>query len=297
MVGLEELLRKREDLRKQGRYREADQIRIKIEQMGYSVTDIGEESKVAKPIDERAGKSYLALFGSGEISPTGRQIHEYVFRQIGKSSINISIISTPAGFQPNVKVVHGEIKDFFEKHLTNFHPNVSIIYANNKDQANDVSIIASLENSDYIFIGPGSPTYAVKNLKNTLLLSKLLEQVRRGATLSLASAATIAFSRHTLPVYEIYKAGFDPYWEEGLNFYKKIYQEITVIPHFDNTEGGKKNDTSRVYMGKIRFEKLLKLLPRGEEIWGIDEQTAAIIDLKTKSSITQGKGRVEEIRT
>lgn len=295
MTKVEDLLEKRKKLRKEKKFEEADLVRKQIEEMGYQVIDEDESSTVEKIEDKPSGKSFLVLFGSGEILPQGRRIHEYVFEQIGKNQINIAVISTPAGFQPNCVIVHEEIKSYFEKHLTNFHPKVSIIYANNRELANNEKIIEPIFDADYIFIGPGSPTYAVRNLKDTLLLKKLFECIRSGATLSLASAAAIAFSKHALPVYEIYKAGTDLYWEEGLNFFRDVFEEITVVPHYDNTEGGKKNDTSRAYIGKIRFERMLKILPEGEKLLGIDEQTGFIFDLKNKTSKVLGRGEVREL--
>jgi cyanophycinase-like exopeptidase len=211
---------------------------------------------------------------------------------INKKPVNIVIISSPAGFQPNVKAVHEEISQFFQISLANFHPQVQIIYANSRQEANNPDLLLPLKSADYIFIGPGSPTYAVKNLKDTLLYQEVLSCVARGTSLSLSSAAVIAFSRFCLPVYEIYKAGFSLYWEEGLNFYDKIFQKLTVIPHFNNQEGGKKLDTSCCFMGKDRFDQLAKLLSEGEKLWGIDELTAAVIDLKSKEIKVMGKGNL-----
>lgn len=239
-------------------------------------------------------QSFLVLFGSGETSSTGRQIHEFLLKKIAKKDIRIALLTTPAGFQPNVSVVYETIAEFFKTGLANFHPQIEIIYANNRELANDNEVIAPLERADYIFTGPGSPTYAVKHLQDTFLLEKLKKRIKDGITLSLSSAATIAFSKFALPVYEIYKVGTDLYWEKGLDFYKDFYKSITVIPHYNNTEGGVKNDTSHCYMGKDRFTKLAAML-KGEEVIGIDEHTGMIIDLETKEIQTMGKGKLHTL--
>ena len=98
-------------------------------------------------------------------------------------------------------------------------------------------------------------------------------------------------SAKVLPVYEIYKAGLGLYWEKGLDLFSKYMEEATVIPHRNNREGGEKLDTSFCFMGKERFGRLVKLLPDGEKVTGIDEQTALIIDLKSKSRKVMGKGK------
>ena len=69
---------------------------------------------------------------------------------------------------------------------------------------------------DEVLLGPGSPTYAVRQLRESLLFELIKARHRMGTALVLSSAATLAFGRFTIPVYEIYKVGQDPYWENGL---------------------------------------------------------------------------------
>ncbi len=75
-------------------------------------------------------------------------------------------------------------------------------------------------NADLIFMGPGSPSYAIRQLRDSLAWYYLIARHRLGAVLALASAATVAFSACALPVYEIYKVGEDLHWIEGLDFFK-----------------------------------------------------------------------------
>ncbi len=289
----EQLIKKRNSLREKGLFKEADKIREAILSQGYELQD-NHKTKIFKK-NSKPKPKFIIIFGSGEISHNGRRIHERAFSQIGKKNIQISIITTPAGFQPNVKVVHEEIAQFFSNHLKNFKPQINIIYANNKNLANDKKIIQPLDKADYIMVGPGSPTYAVNNLKDTLLLEKIKEKIKQDTTLAIASAAAIAFSKYCLPVYEIYKAGQPLHWQKGLNFYESFIKPVTVVPHFNNHEGGWKTDTSYCYMGRERFTKLFNSLPKGEEIWGIDEQTAVIVNLKDKKPQIFGKGRLQKL--
>lgn len=293
------LLKKRDRFRKDKNFQEADQIRVALEEKGYEVIDHGSKTILFERVSQEKPHDltpYLILFGSGEISSTGRQIHEAIFKRINKDSINICLIPTPAGFQPNVKHVYQEIADFFYRRLKNFHPQISIIFANTKDDVNNKSFLEPIDKADYIFTGPGSPTYAARTLKNSLLIKKVEEQVfMKKKTLCLSSAATIAFSRHALPVYEIYKAGEDLHWQEGLNVFEKLYEKVTVIPHLNNKEGGKTLDTSFCYMGRDRFNKLRSMLSPDEKVLGIDEHTAAVINLHTQKIEVLGKGKLHEL--
>jgi cyanophycinase-like exopeptidase len=290
---IRKLVEHRNNYRKARNFKRSDLIRKELAQKGYLLTDEGNITRIYRiEKDAHPKQNFIVLFGSGEISSTGRKIHEEVLQRIGKDPVKIGIVTTPAGFQPNVTVVYEEIAQFFRDHLKNFHPEITIISANTKKEANDESIVNRLNDVDYIFTGPGSPTYALNHMRNTLLLQKIIDRVRAGASLALSSAATLSFSHYVLPVYEIYKVGADPYWEAGLDVLSEFFEEITVIPHFNNNEGGEKTDTSRCFMGSERFAKLRAMLPPQEKVWGIDEHSAAIIDVATKEVSQRGKGTV-----
>ena len=290
---IEELIEKRERLREGKKYKEADELRGQIENMGYELADTEHKPEITKKDEYISPKeSFLAIFGSGETAPSAVRTHTRVLESIGKDKPNIAILSTPAGFQPNVEVVCEEIAKFFEKSLQNFHPRVRVVYANTAEQCNDSVILSHLETADYIFAGPGSPTYMARIAKDSALLASIEKRVQQGASLALSSAAAIACSKFCLPVYEIYKAGFDLYWEEGLSLYANLFEETTIITHFNNTEGGKKLDTSHAWMGKERFATLLTLLPKKERVLGIDEHTALLYNLATKKQEVLGKGKV-----
>ncbi len=291
---VQKLIWEREKLRKEKKFVEADKIRNKLTSLGYSVADNKEASNLVgnKKSNVKPVKTFLTLFGSGETSSVGRKSHEYIFKQMD-CEIKIAIITSPSGFQPNVKTVHEEIADFFKVSLSNFKPEVEIVYINTKEDADDPSLVSKIEKANYIFMGPGSPTYALGVLRDSLVLAKIKEKISNGsASLSLSSAAVLAFSKWCLPVYEIYKVGLDLYWEKGLDLYSSFSKPSTFVPHFNNTEGGEKTDTTRCYMGIERFEKLLKIFP-GDKLFGIDEQTAVVFDIKEKKFKTQGKGKVE----
>jgi hypothetical protein len=141
-------------------------------------------------------------------------------------------------------------------------------------------------------MGPGSPTYAVRQLSDSLAYDYLVGVHRLGTPISLASAAILAVSAQTLPVYEIYKVGEDLHWKAGLNFLGHYGLDLIFIPHWNNTDGGEELDTSHCYMGKNRFNQLLELLPRSYKVIGIDEHTSLVLDFKDKIARVMGNGSV-----
>ena len=236
----------------------------------------------------------IALFGSGETAPSGQKIFDFLFKRVPPSP-TVSIIETPAGFELNSEKVAGNVADFLQDHLQNYKPQTSLVPARKKGSEfspDDPEIALPILESDLIFMGPGSPTYAIRQLEKTLTWEYLLTRHRMGAALALSSATTIAISSSALPVYEIYKVGQDIHWIPGLDFFSPFQLNLVFIPHWNNNEGGADLDTSRCFMGQSRFDALLNLLPSDQVVIGIDEHTGLIIDFENACTHIVGSGNV-----
>jgi hypothetical protein len=77
----------------------------------------------------------------------------------------------------------------------------------------------------------------------------VVQRFEEGADVFFASAASISLGRWALPVYEIYKAGSDPFWEDGLDLLSYYGLNVAVVPHFDDQSGGENYDSRFCYMG------------------------------------------------
>jgi hypothetical protein len=236
----------------------------------------------------------VALFGSGEIAPAGRRVHEMLFQRLDPP-IRVAILETPAGFQPNSAWVAGRLAEFVEQSLQNFSPQVAVVPARRRDgphSTDDPDLAAPLLTANYVFAGPGSPTYAIRHLAGTWTWHLMLARQRRGAVLALASAFAIATGTHALPVYEIYKVGEDPHWVPGLDLLRSYGLELAVATHWDNREGGANLDTSHAFMGVERMRRLEGLLPPSTTLLGIDEHTAVVLDFAQGTAQVMGLGGV-----
>jgi hypothetical protein len=152
--------------------------------------------------------------------------------------------------------------------------------------------IAGLNAADLIFLGPGSPSRALRRWGGTPIVEQLIARIQHGATLITSSAAAAASGRHTIPVYEIYKAGTNPVWLDGLDVIGALTGlAVAIVPHWNNNEGAT-HDTSRCFIGEGRLQQLERALPDGAAILGIDEHSALTIDLGAKSVTVGGKGAV-----
>jgi hypothetical protein len=118
----------------------------------------------------------------------------------------------------------------------------------------------------------------------------MLDVARNTATV-FASAAACTVGRLGIPVYELYKAGEPPYWNDGLDLLRPLGLDAIVVPHYDNAEGGT-HDTSCCYIGERRLRILEEQLEVSTWILGIDEHTAAVIDLDEQQLRVEGRGRV-----
>jgi cyanophycinase-like exopeptidase len=250
------------------------------------------------PITLPVNPGLVVLFGSGETSLAGGRVFEAVVRRL-TGALRVSVLETPAGFQPNSAHVAGEVADFLKRRLQNYQPEVTIVPARKKNTAyspDDAELLRPLLQANLIFLGPGSPSYAVRQLEDSLAWHMLRARHRLGAAIALASAATIAASAKALPVYEIYKVGEDLHWLSGLNFFDDYGLDPVFIPHWDNSEGGAELDTSHCFMGQDRYKRLVAQLPPDLTIVGIDEHTALVIDLAAGNGEVLGRGGVTVVK-
>ncbi len=240
----------------------------------------------------------IAFLGSGETSLAGGRIFETLARRIN-APLRIALLETPAGFELNSSQVVGKVGDFMKTRLQNYKPFVDVVPARKKNSAfspDDPEIVKPLLYANMIFMGPGSPTFAIRNLQGTLTWDVIRARHRLGATLVFASAATISVGAHALPVYEIYKVGQDVHAVDGLNFFGDFGLHVSFIPHWNNAEGGADLDTSRCFVGMDRFAEWSALVPVVNETVGLDEHTGLIVDLEAGLCEVSGVSSVTLVR-
>jgi hypothetical protein len=240
----------------------------------------------------------IAFLGSGETSLAGGRIFESLAKKIN-GPLRIALMETPAGFELNSAQVVGKVGEFMKTRLQNYKPIVDVVPARKKNSAfspDDPEIIKPLLYANMIFMGPGSPTYTIRNLQNTLAWDVIRARHRLGATLIFASAATISISAHALPVYEIYKVGQDVHAVDGLNLFADFGLHVSFIPHWNNAEGGVDLDTSRCFIGMDRFNEWNSFVPPNNETVGLDEHTGLILDFETGLCEVSGVSSVSLVR-
>ncbi len=239
----------------------------------------------------------IAFLGSGETSLAGGRIFEQLARQLD-APIRIALLETPAGFELNAPQVAGRVAEALKTRLQNFNPQISSIAARKKGSAfspDDPQICAPLLQANIIFMGPGSPTYAIRQLDGSLAWEIIRARQRMGAALVFASAATIAAGSHAIPVYEIFKVGQDVAAVPGLGIFDDFATPLSFVPHWNNTDGGSDVDTSRCFIGTARFDEWRNLLPAGHNILGLDEHTGAIFNFQQREIQINGVSTITQL--
>ncbi len=233
--------------------------------------------------------SRIVLMGSGETAPAMVKTHRAVISAAGDGPC--VLLDTPYGFQVNADdLTHRTLRYFDESVGQRVVP----AQWRHRDlpPADRERVLAQLSQASWVFAGPGSPTYALNQWRDTALHGAIGDVVARGGTVVLGSAAAVTAGRWALPVYEIYKVGVAPYWADGLDLLSRFLDlEVAVIPHFDNAEGGT-YDTRFCYLGEERLDSLEQQLPEDAAVLGIDEHTALLIDVASGAVEVSGAGHV-----
>jgi len=234
----------------------------------------------------------IAMLGSGETSLAGRRIFEAVAEKLNRP-VRVALLETPAGFELNSTQVTGRVGEFLQKRLRNYDLIVRSIPARKRGtpySPDDPEILEWLSSANLIFMGPGSPTYAVRQLQDSLAWDLVRARHRQGAALVFASAAMIAVGKFALPVYEIFKVGEDVRAVPGLDLFGDFGMALSFIPHWNNLDGGEGLDTSRCFIGLERFNQWCADLPEEHVTLGLDEHTGLLIDFQAGVCRISGVG-------
>jgi cyanophycinase-like exopeptidase len=233
----------------------------------------------------------LAIMGSGETAPTMTSVHAELFRRAGGASARAVMLDTPYGFQENAEDIAARSLAYFHDSLGHDVEVATFRDAQTATPLEYEQMCARLAQADFVFAGPGSPSYAVRQWAGTRVPELLADKLRAGGIVVFASAAAVTLGEVCLPVYEIYKVGESVRWIAGLDLLRETGLRAAVIPHYSNAEGGT-HDTRYCYMGERRLRILEATLPEGCDILGVDEHTAAVIDIDAATMSVLGRGRV-----
>ncbi len=236
----------------------------------------------------------LAIMGSGETAPTMVTTHRRLTSLL-PTPVKAVVLDTPYGFQENAPELAAKAVEYFKTSI-----NVDLVVAglvrlhDTHLAADPVAIergLRALADADYIFAGPGSPTYALRQWAGSSVSRIMIDKLTHGGIVTFASAAALTLGKATVPVYEVYKVGQDVQRLDGLDILASLGINAAVIPHYDNTEGAN-HDTRFCYLGEARLQMFESLLEEDTYVLGVDEHTGLVIDLDAATATVVGNSNV-----
>jgi hypothetical protein len=242
-------------------------------------------------VAQNGGVRLLAIMGSGETTPTMVKVHRQLFERLGAGTVPAALLDTPYGFQTNASDISARAVAYFRESVRRQVEVASLPQAERAGTVSYEAVLARISEARWVFAGPGSPTYALRQWRPSVLPRLLADKLLYGGCLVFASAAALTLGRWSVPVYEIYKVGADPVWVEGLDLLTAQGLTVAVIPHFDNAEGGN-HDTRYCYLGEERLQLMEAQLPPDGWVLGVDEHTACIFDFDAGTATVTGLGAV-----
>jgi hypothetical protein len=219
------------------------------------------------------------------------KVHRAVVERLGPEQTPGLLLDTPFGFQTNAGELAARAVTYFRDSVGAALDVAGLRSRADLQGPSGDSIVARLAAAPLVFAGPGSPTYALRNWRDTLVPGLLAEKLTLGGAVTFASAAALTLGVATVPVYEIYKVGEEPTWAQGLDLLGPLGMRIALIPHYDNAEGGT-HDTRFCYLGEERLSHLERELPDDAYVVGVDEHTAWLVDLDAQTAEVSGHGGV-----
>ncbi|HEX5369185.1 MAG TPA: hypothetical protein VFY10_07195, partial [Dehalococcoidia bacterium] len=173
----------------------------------------------------------ITLIGAGELMSAMSSLHRAALRRIGQPPRPV-FLDTTAGFETNVDAIVEKAVEYYDHHLQVPLKVARYRHRDTMGSSETAAAVAAIRDANLIFAGPGSPTYAIRQWRESPVWDAVEAQFDAGADLLFASAASITLGRHALPVYEVYKAGEDPYWQDGLDVLSRFGLNLAIVPHF-----------------------------------------------------------------
>ena len=236
----------------------------------------------------------LTIMGSGETAPTMVTTHRTLTAMLPKP-VKATVLDTPYGFQENAPELAVRTVDYFKTSINIDIEVAGLVRLHDTHIAADpVAVergLRAVTEADYVFAGPGSPTYALRQWAGSPVARIITDKLHNGGIVTFASAAALTLGKSTVPVYEIYKVGQDVERLDGLDILSSIGINAAVIPHYDNSEGGN-HDTRFCYLGETRLQLFESMLDDDTYVLGIDEHTGLVINIDSAEATVVGNGTV-----
>src|SRR4051812_23190405 len=118
--------------------------------------------------------------GSGETSPTMVKTHREVLSRLGPPPVPAVLLDTPFGFQANADDISTKAVEYFHESVGQDVAVASFRSAASADAVDYERMLGQLRDARFVFAGPGSPSYTLRQWSGTLIPKVLQEKLETG---------------------------------------------------------------------------------------------------------------------
>jgi len=213
--------------------------------------------KTDRSLEQKNINGYLALLGSGEYLPVMNETDRFLLAKSGANGRTPRVVCLPtaAGTEGDASVSHW--MRMGEEHFKNLGANVVSLKLTNRNEAEQADFAEQIEQADLIYFSGGKPHYLYETLNGTTAWGAVLRATARGAVFAGCSAGAM-FIGEFLP--DLRTFGLRQQHAFG------ILSGSHIFPHFDRI----------IAWRGLSIPLLQKLLPEGEYVLGLDEDTALV---------------------
>src|SRR5208337_1477748 len=112
-----------------------------------------------------SNKGLIVLMGSGELTATMVEVHKEILARFGGFP-RAFFLDTPAGFQLNADQLSQRAVEYFRLNIGYMMEVISFKSKGVTPIERELAF-SQMKEADYILVGPGSPTYAIRQWKET----------------------------------------------------------------------------------------------------------------------------------
>src|SRR4051812_48767754 len=122
----------------------------------------------------------LVIMGSGETSPTMVKTHREVFERLGPPPVPAVLLDTPFGFQENAAELSARAVDYFRESVGR---QIDVAGFRSEDEVGSLAhetMLTRLREARFVFAGPGSPSYALRQWRASRVPDLLAQELQAG---------------------------------------------------------------------------------------------------------------------
>jgi hypothetical protein len=118
------------------------------------------------------------------------KVHRQLLERLGEGPEAV-MLDTPFGFQENADDLVAKAQAYFARSVGTKLEVASLRSAKGADTLQKAAFASALQRAQYVFAGPGSPSYALRQWIGSSLPSLLTDKLRRGGAVTFGSAAAL----------------------------------------------------------------------------------------------------------